>query len=222
MATTVVYESKQVDVPSWVNSLATFRRWYESDEFPDQGRICWFDGDVWIDLTMEQLFAHVQVKTLVASILTVHCQNEHLGIVFGDGAFLVNAEADLAVIPDGMFISNESIAEDRVKFHAGAEEGHTQVVGSPDVVIEIVSKSSVEKDTVLLRRLYWEAGIREYWVIDARSEPVSFKIYRHGETGYSSVRPKDGWVPSRIFHKSFRFACKATDAPTKQFTFEMR
>ena len=43
------------------------------------------------------------------------------------------------------------------------EEG---VKGAPDFVIEIVSKWSRTRDLVEKRRLYEEAGVREYWAID--------------------------------------------------------
>lgn len=48
------------------------------------------------------------------------------------------------------------------------------------MVLEVVSTSSVQKDYRLLRRAYWEADIREYWLVDARKAPVKFEILRHG------------------------------------------
>src|SRR5256885_8764701 len=51
------------------------------------------------------------------------------------------------------------------------EEGYLELEGTPDMVLEVVSESSVQKDTKRLRQLYWQAGIREYWLVDARREP---------------------------------------------------
>jgi Uma2 family endonuclease len=39
------------------------------------------------------------------------------------------------------------------------------------MVLEVVSASSVEPDTQTLRELYWAAGIKEYWLVDARGGP---------------------------------------------------
>ena len=49
------------------------------------------------------------------------------------------------------------------------------------MALEVVSESSVHKDTVQLRELYWRAGIAEYWLVDARPASPRFDILRHGE-----------------------------------------
>ncbi len=221
--TTFVFEgAKQVDVPNWVTSLETFLVWAESEEFPEHGRICWLDGGVWIDTTMEQIFTHGQVKNEIAFTLTGLAKTHGLGIYFPDGALFVNEEAGLAVIPDGMFLSNESIGAGRVEFVEGADGGYTRILGTPDLVIEIVSTSSVKKDEIILRQSYWEAGIPEYWLIDARSEPIRYEILKHTARGYTSVRPKAGWLPSPTFGKSFRLIAKSAKGSTPQFAFEMK
>jgi len=33
-----------------------------------------------------------------------------------------------------------------------------EILGSPEMTLEVISPTSVEKDTVHLRRLYWKAG----------------------------------------------------------------
>ena len=44
----------------------------------------------------------------------------------------------------------------------------------------------------------------EYWLIDARSEEIDFRILLHGETSYEEA-PKEGeWQTSRVFGKKFR------------------
>jgi hypothetical protein len=53
MTTTIWSEGRSVRVPAWVHDLASFRRWAWSDEFPDTGRICFLDGEVWIELSRE-------------------------------------------------------------------------------------------------------------------------------------------------------------------------
>jgi Uma2 family endonuclease len=72
------------------------------------------------------------------------------------------------------------------------------------MVLEIVSHSSVHKDNVRLRQAYWEAGIREFWVVDVRSDPLSFSILRHTARGYVTARKQGDWIKSAVFGKSFR------------------
>ena len=38
--------------------------------------------------------------------------------------------------------------------------------GAPDLAIEIISPDSVERDTVVKRRAFEEAGVQEYWMVD--------------------------------------------------------
>ena len=84
-------------------------------------------------------------------------------------------------------------------------QGIMELEGTPDQVLEVVSKTSVRKDTVLLRDLYFKAGIPEYWLVDARKSPARFDIYRHTADGYVATRRRDGWLKSAVFGKQFRF-----------------
>ena len=54
---------EEVCVPGWVNDLESYRRWAYSDEFPEHGWISYLNGEIWVDLSMEELFTHNQVKT---------------------------------------------------------------------------------------------------------------------------------------------------------------
>ena len=45
-------------------------------------------------------------------------------------------------------------------------------------MIEIVSDSSVAKDTRRLPAAYHKAGVGEFWLVDARGPETSFTIHR--------------------------------------------
>jgi hypothetical protein len=49
----VVLQEDDIVVPGWVDDLASFQRWVDSDEFPDRGRICYLNGEVWVDMSEE-------------------------------------------------------------------------------------------------------------------------------------------------------------------------
>lgn len=59
---TIVLDDQRVHIPTWVDGLDSCRRWLQSNDFPEDGRICYLDGDVWIDISREQIFSHNQVK----------------------------------------------------------------------------------------------------------------------------------------------------------------
>src|SRR5262249_36027312 len=152
-------------------------------EFPETGRICYLDGEVWVDMSKEQFFSHNQVKSEYNIVLGTLVKNERLGRYIPDGMLLSNVEANLTAQPDGAFVSRASWETGRVRLIEGVREGYVELEGTPDMVLEVVSASSVVKDTVTLRALYWRAGIREYWLVDTRGDQLKFDILRWGVKG---------------------------------------
>lgn len=51
--------------------------------------------------------------------------------------------------------------------------------GAPDWVIEIVSPFSVKMDYERKVKLYREAGVREYWIVDAEKQTVTVYDFEH-------------------------------------------
>jgi Uma2 family endonuclease len=208
MAAVVVQQEQQaVRIPGWVRDLASFRRWAKSDDFPDRGWYAHLNGELWVDPSMERL-AHNQVKSKFTVVLTPLVEESGIGRFLGDRMLLTNIEAGLSTEPDGMFLSYEGLREGRVRLAEG--EDSLEVEGSPDVVVEVVSPTSRQKDTVVLRELYWRSGVREYWLADPRRQELVFDILRHGPKGYAAIRKQGGWIKSSVFGKSFRLT-RGTD-----------
>lgn len=221
MSTIVVYEDA-VRLRDGIHTLADFCEWLSSDDFPQSGRICFLRGDVLVDMSKEQIFTHNQVKQEFNLVVGGLVKAERLGRYFPDGLFVTNDRADLASQPDGTYVAHESFRSGRVTLVEGEKEGYLQLDGSPDMVLEIVSASSVEKDTQTLRDLYWRAGITEYWLVDARTDEPSFAILRHGSRGYIAVRTASGWTKSRVFNRSFRLTCRLDDMGKPDYQLSVR
>ncbi len=218
---TVVVESDQVSVPEGVTDLEAFRRWADSPEFPDTGRICYLQGEVWIDMSKEQIFTHLAVKNEFNIVLGAMVKTGQLGLYLPDGALLSNVAADFSAVPDAVFVSAAGL-RDRVRLLEGRDEGYVEPEGTPDLVLEVVSRSSARKDKQVLRRAYWEAGIPEYWLVDARPEPLVFDILRHGPRGYRAAAKKDGWAKSAVFDKSFRLSRRLNALGHPEYTLGVR
>jgi len=70
----------------------------------------------------------------------------------------------------------------------------TRVAGAPDIAVEIVSPESVARDYEDKKRLYEEAGVREYWIVNPLEGRCDFYRLRDGR--YEELRPD----PGGLFH----------------------
>ena len=206
-------------IPHWVIDHESFRRWARSNAFPERGQFFYLDGTFWVDLSMETLI-HNQIKNAILIVLGSIVTNEALGRVLGDRMMLTHPGAGLSCEPDLMFIANASL-------HDGAvilREGNTslEVEGSPDMALEVVSKSSVQKDTVAFKELYARAAIAEYWIVDSTAEKPELVIYRLTDGKYLTVRRQDGWVKSKVFGRSFRLTSRKDAQGMSQFELEIK
>jgi Uma2 family endonuclease len=80
--------------------------------------------------------------------------------------------------------------------------------------------AALEKE--VLRAAYWEAGVREYWIVDARREPLEFDILRSTARGFVSSRKQQGWIKSAVFGKSFRLRQGTNALWHPEYTLEVR
>lgn len=214
---------RQIDIPDGVADFDSFRRWLHSGDFPEKGRVCYINGTIWADLSVEAFFDHGQVKAEIGAVLHLLVKNSRFGRFAPDGTRYSHPDTQLSTEPDGMVISTGAFAERRVELVSGSKGGNTEVVGVPDIVIEIVSPSSVDKDTEWLTAAYHDIGIPEYWLIDARDEDdIRFDIYRHGKAGYKASRKQDSWVKSPALSKSFRLVQVEDESGNPEFTLEVR
>ena len=218
---TIFDGSASLHVPAWVADLDTFRQWTDADDYPENLPVWWLCGEVWADMTKEQLFSHVALKTEITAVLHTLAKSGKLGRVFADGTLLTNVEADISGNPDLTFVSEESFETGRVQVIEGKNGGHTELQGTPDMVLEVVSRSSVQKDTDVLRKAYWKAGIHEYWLVDARQD-LSFEMLKHTAKGYVATRGKGGWLRSLVFGAAFRLTQTADRRGHPEYTLDVR
>lgn len=185
---------------------------------------------------MEELFTHNQLKAEFVSVLRPLVLELGDFYFLTDGMLLTNDEAGLSTEPDGMLFSFAAIEQGRVRL-LKRKRGCTEVEGSPEIALEIVSDSSVQKDTKILRELYHRAGVQEYWLVDVRhhrSRPlrsrspnrpvrqVRFQILRHTPDGYVEVEKQDQWMQSEVLGRAFRLKRTIDRLGNPQFSLEVR
>ena len=69
--------------------------------------------------------------------------------------------------------------------------------GVPDMVIEVLSQSSMRRDKVLKFKKYQQTGVREYWIVDPDSKTISAHVLENGRYTTSEYG-KTGMVPVHV------------------------
>jgi Uma2 family endonuclease len=220
----IISDRGTLTVPPSAYSMEGFRDWATADDFPEKVKVTFLDGEVTIDMSNEEINAHVLVKGEIVRVLTTLVRELRLGRFFPDGMLLTNTEAGVSNNPDAVFVSRDAFESNRVKLvpRKGAEHLFRELEGTPDLVVEIVSDSSVQKDTVRLREAYHKAGIPEFWLIDGRGVDLSFQVLLHRKSSYAAAPSRDGWQRSRVFGRSFRLSRTLDDFGLWEYTLETR
>jgi Uma2 family endonuclease len=209
MSAGVIRFEGQVRLPREAFDLQGFRAWAHSADFPQTGKVSFIAGGIEIDTSPEELNTHNAVKSDLYVDFGTLIRKTGIGRMYVDGALLINEDAGLATEPDFLLCAFESIRTGRVTCAPSTEDNGrvVEIRGTPDLVCEIVSNSSVRKDTVLLRKSYYDAGIPEYWLVDARVKSVKFQILTRGRSGYVAVKSHaDGYLRSQVLQHDVRIS----------------
>ena len=117
---------------------------------------------------------HQSVSALLGSKLVLFAYESSLGRVYFAPFDVVLSDVDV-VQPDLLFVSNE---RDHIITPANIQ-------GAPDLVVEILSPSTAERDKTFKRALYANHGVNEYWMVDPTAKDITVLLL--GERGYEVV-----------------------------------
>jgi Uma2 family endonuclease len=149
---------------------------------PDDGRRYeLFEGE--LEVTPAPSIQHQRISRNLEFILHTHVQAQGLGEVLYAPVDLILSRGAI-VQPDILFISSARLAIVTAR----------AVEGPPDLVVEILSSSTEERDRGAKRQLYARYGVANYWIID----PVAGALaeYVLSERAYalrgSTIAPSSG------------------------------
>ncbi|MDZ4818513.1 MAG: Uma2 family endonuclease [Planctomycetota bacterium] len=206
MSNTVTFEDR-ITVP-FIHGWDEFCAWVHSPQFPQTGRIDYLTGSIEVDMSPEDLFSHGSLKIEVASAIHQRVRQLDCGSVWTDSTRVSCPEAGVSSEPDIVYLSHQAVESQRVRLvpkASGDRDRFVEIEGAPDLIVEIVSDSSVEKDTHRLPPLYFQAGVLEWWLIDARSEQLRFTIHRRGSDGFAVTKSDaDGFQRSEVLDCWYR------------------
>jgi Uma2 family endonuclease len=206
MATAILFEER-LRIPG-IASLAEFRTWLRTGDFPEKGRIDYIGGQIEVDMSPEDIFAHGSVKTQVAMAINARVIALDSGMVLIDSSRVTCPDVALSVEPDVVVVSHQSVKDGIVKLvpkAADASDRFIEIEGPPQLIVEIVSDSSVGKDTKRLPEKYFRAGVEELWLIDARKKPAKFIIHHRGKRSFVTVSAdRTGFARSAVLNARYR------------------
>ena len=81
--------------------------------------------------------------------------------------------------PDGSIYKPDLVVVS--KENAGILNWHKAIFGAPDMVVEIISKSTKNRDYTIKKDTYEKFGVKEYWIIDPFIKSVTVYLLREGK-----------------------------------------
>ena len=130
---------------------------------------------------------HQRILENLGFIISKCVREKDSGKVFYAPTDVVLSE-DIVVQPDILFISKERL--DIIKEAA--------IMGSPDLIVEIISPSSASYDTVEKRDIYEEYGVKEYWLVFPQEKAIEVLSLEDGVYRELCKGRKTGIVMSKI------------------------
>ncbi len=108
MVATIILD-EGLEIPDGICSLADFRHWTYSDDFPERGRIDYINGRIEIDMSPEDLFCHGTVKMEIGSVSHQLVKQRDAGNVFSDRTRIASLPGNLSAEPDLVCISRDAL-----------------------------------------------------------------------------------------------------------------
>ena len=220
----ILLDRPPICLPSSAGTLEGFRAWATSDAVPENARVSFINEGIIIDTSPEELETHNKVKSEISSVISTLNRDLNLGTFYASGTLLSCPIAGLFTEPDALLVTWDSFQAGRVRpvQRKDRPDEHLELEGTPDWVLEVVSRSSVKKDTQLLREAYHAAGIPEYWVINAFGPEIDFQILLRQSGGYVPAPARDGWSRSPLFSRDVCLTRQRGRLGYWQYTLDVR
>ena len=140
---------------------------------------------------------HGTIEAALCHLIRDHVRARGLGRVFGPSTgydFTLSAKRRDTLQLDCSFVSRERWQAGPVPPVAGAR-GFLPIV--PNLVVEVLSRSTAKRDRGEKCRVYARAGVDEYWIVDPLRREVTVH-HRAGRWFDDGVVVASGAIPSRV------------------------
>ena len=136
---------------------------------PDDERYELLNGK--LAMAAAPLLYHQYILRKLLNKMSDYIDERIFGELYSSPADVVLSDRDV-VKPDILFVSNE-------RSHILTREN---VRGAPDLVVEILSPATAERDRTVKLDLYALHGVKEYWIVDPDAGTIT--VLLRGEVGF--------------------------------------
>lgn len=130
---------------------------------------------------------HQRVHSRLQNKMTSYVENHNLGIVFYAPYDVVFSNVTV-LQPDIFFVSNEN----------KSIITNTNIQGSPNLVVEILSESTYNYDLFDKKAIYEKYGVQEYWIVDPLRKWIELSVWKDGKYDVSQRAEKTGKISSSL------------------------
>jgi len=158
------------------------------DSMPDDFNCYeWIEGELFVSEVRS--LRHQSVLGNIFYSLSSHLIKTPIGRVWYTLGVILSALT--CVIPDLIYVSNER----RSEIASG-----DRVMGSPDLVIEIVSPGAdnERRDRLVKRQLYGKHGVKEYWIVDFQNRTIEVYLLQGQMLQFQSVLTEKDELTSSV------------------------
>ena len=156
--------------------------------------VAWCDEDIkaeWVDgrviLMPAASLVHVELTNFLNRLLGAFVEARGLGKVLGPEFQVRLMPHGRRRVPDVLFVARHRLGD--------LQALHLE--GPPDLIIEVVSPDSIERDWREKYDEYQAAGVREYWIVDPLEQRVAAYALA-GPRGYLPIAEVKGRIASGV------------------------
>jgi Uma2 family endonuclease len=167
------------------------KRWTYEDylKLPDEKRYEIINGELF--MVPAPNLSHQDISRNLEYLMWNYVREKNLGVVYDAPVDVVLSEENVFQ-PDIVFVSRDNFGILKEK----------AIFGAPDLVVEIISPSSIYNDMNVKKEIYEKFGVKEYWIVDPANKAIQiftleggkFKLHFFGyETGKASSKIIQGF-----------------------------
>ncbi len=155
-------------------------------KLPDESRYELIEGELLMIPSPNRF--HQEVAHRLNEAISRYVSDHGLGKVYFAPLDVVLSDHDV-VQPDLLFVSHrrKEILKDE------------NIQGAPDLVVEITSPSSRERDRLIKKGLYARYGVQEYWLVDLERRSIEVLSLKDAEYGLVGIFSQEDLLSTSIF-----------------------